>query len=412
MRHNETLAIQVFEHERLMVGEARSGMVFTEKHWLALQAYQLQHANAFYTIIHRGVRFNSFVGMMVLPGLVIEVLPKADAHETTPGVWRNWLVHMLLECRMITPHIATPAGTQLRSDSLLDLWIRQFLEATETLLQQGLQKRYVSSESSQTALRGRILFSKNIRKGIIHKEKLYTRHQAYHNQHLLHFAIWQALYTVRALPCAVALQEKARALQPFFPENRQPAIVAKLRRFHYDRHTARYEPVLSLAWLLLTHLAPLAQAGDHPSLAFMVDMNRLYETYIYRKLKAASSTKGYTLQQQVSAPFWKNRSLRPDMVLHTPSEVMVLDTKWKTLGGNQPPEEDLRQLYVYNHYFQAQRGILLYPKVHEHQTSYRSAYHQPAKDPLFCEVLFVPVMHADKTLNCSVGEDILRIIGR
>lgn len=403
--------IQVFEHEKLRIGEVRQGVKFEESHWKPLLKLNEKQYPPFFKVIHQGIQFSSFVGILSIPSLTIEVLSKADANVDRPGVWRNWLMEILLACEQITPY-AVPAASQLRQNDLLYIWLHQFLKAVEHLLQQGLLKKYQMEESNQPALRGKLLFSKNIRQNLVHQERFYTRYASYDEAHYFHQMIGAALTCVEHASCKMKLREKARYLRGFLPECKTSHIFPEhLPKSQYNRQTIRYRPALELAYLILSHFSPILKAGDQTGLAIMFDMNQLYEEYIYRQLYKAARKRNLCLHKQVSTRFWAQRSLRPDMVLHAPqSGAIILDTKWKVLPLGQPAEEDIKQIYIYNHYFKAQRGVLLYPQVSS-QYSYRKAYHQPEDQKLFCEVHFVNVLDRQQRLNGNVGEEILAELG-
>ncbi len=405
-----TETIQVYEQESLRIGDLCQGVRFTEAHWQTLLHSYDTPGLPFFKVIHRGIRWSSFVGVLSVPHLTIEILPKVEAASTLPDLWRNVLLDMLLACEKITPYAVPSSRLQVQQGMLPDLWLCQFLKATEALLQQGLSRQYQRQEGNTTALRGQMMFAENIRRNAVHRERFYTRHQTYDLAHRLHSILYAALQQASRSAANAQLRQQARQLSGYFPAScATPLPPNPLKNIPYHRQTARYRPAIELACLLLRQQSPMLRAGnDWSGPTFLIDMNRLYEEYVYRQLAKAAFQQNLTLQRQVSTYFWANRSLRPDMVLTLPGgDKVVLDTKWKLPKNGQPADEDLKQIYIYNQHFGAQRGVLLYPQVAA-QPSFRQAYHQSGAQPLYCEVQFVRLLdEVRQRLNLKVGEEIL-----
>ena len=111
---NRPAVIQVFEHQQLGIGERG----FEAKHLDALARYNEQHGDRFFTLQHRKVKFGSYVGVIQIGNLSIEVLPKAD-REQNHVRWHRALLTMLQRCRYIRLHSLTEADLRLRSAALI-----------------------------------------------------------------------------------------------------------------------------------------------------------------------------------------------------------------------------------------------------------------------------------------------------
>lgn len=61
-------------------------------------------------------------------------------------------------------------------------------------------KSYRHEEANRTALRGKLLFSKQITKNLIHQEKFYTDASVYNRDSLLNQVIFKALKIISASP--------------------------------------------------------------------------------------------------------------------------------------------------------------------------------------------------------------------
>lgn len=356
----------VFEHQPLIVGQRYQGLEFKEKHRRALELhFGRGDSVSYFRLIHNGVQFNEFVGVLQVANLVIEVLPKADRVEQDT-YWRNILVEMLRVVGAFNIQAPTSSRLSTRDNFILDLYFILFVEEVETLLHAGLVKKYRKKEANTSALKGALQFSHHLSKNLIHKERFYTRHTVYDKEHLLNQILLKTLDLLQKINRNPDLQSRISTLMLHFPELERPKITEyTFKSITYNRNTKRYQNAIEISRLLLLNYHPDLKSGQNDVLAIMFNMNELWEKFVYLSVRKFAP-KNLSVQSQKSAWFWRpvigsRMSVIPDILIRGAKENLVLDTKWKNIEVGNPSVDDLRQMYVYSKIFQANKVALVYP---------------------------------------------------
>lgn len=401
------MTIQVFEHQTLKIGQYPN---FTEKIWEAMMRFNDRHQQRYFTIVHRGVKFRHYVGVLQVGRLTIEILPKADKHENADKKhWQSVLISMLKTCRLLKIESLSNAQLRLQQHFILDLYFELFIEEVEKLLHEGLIKKYRNTIDNQSAMRGRMHFSKQIQHNTVHKTRFFVEHSTYDFDHLFNQILSQTISVLQRIVKNPLLLDKLQRLQLHFPKVEHINIQA--HHFHnlqFDRKSQRYRTALEISRLILLNYSPDIRGGNHDVLAMLFDMNVLFEEFIFRQLKRLEYSENIEVIGQPSRKFWINpkssRSLRPDILIQKDDETIILDTKWKVLKRTSPSDQDLRQMYAYANIFKASKTVLIYPKVFDFQNFVQGVFNQ--NDKLSCDLLFVNVI-GEHGLNREIGLEIL-----
>ena len=328
--------------------------------------------NKYFTVIRDGVKFSQYVGVIQAGNLTIEILPKADKesvidHAMKPA-WRGILLDMLKECRQLKINHVERARLNLRSNSILEIYIELFLNEIDRLLQVGLVKKYKISEGNKSALKGRLDFGKNLAFNIIHQERFYVHFSEYSPDNIYNRLLYKTLNLISEINLSPWLTDKVTRLLLDFPElpdcKVSPATFEKLV---LDRKTEQYKDALLISKMLLLNYRPDISGGTDNVIAILFDMNNLWQEFIFRRLKNEEAILKIKVHRQQFTNFWKaqlankSKTVRPDIVIEYNDQQIIIDTKWKVIKGFVPSDDDLQQMFIYNLFWKCEVGFLLYP---------------------------------------------------
>lgn len=335
----------------------------------ALAAFADLTRDRYFACGRRTVRFSSYVGLVQLGDLGIEVLPKPD--RDAPGGHTRWHLALVRMLRAVGDlGLEAPDEARLRLDPgrLFDLFVGRFLDECERLVHQGLVKGYRTEEENIACFRGRLQVHEHVRRNAANAARFYVAAPVYDHRSFPNLALFEALHRVDELPLSSFTRVRARAIRHAFPElGRWTPDRDAFESHTYTRQTSRYRNALKLARLILFQLAPNVQHGDVPLLALLVDMDQLWERYV-ATLARRLRLPGIEVRTQDTTPFWRGdrspRTLRPDLTLRdrgTGEVLLLIDTKWKVPKGGEPSGADLKQIFCYHELFSCPRSMLLYP---------------------------------------------------
>lgn len=357
--------ITVFEHDKLTLS---SNSNFDEKILEQLERYHGTEGTLYFSLIHKGVKFNQYVGVIQVGNTTIEVLPKVDRYTYGDSIWRDVLIDMLRITSGIEASSTSKSKLRLQKNSIFDLYIELFIKECEQLVHNGLIKKYRKVQENKTVLRGRLNIAGQIRHNIIHKERFFVEHNRYDKNHLINQILKKTLSVLTQIPIRYDLRSRVKRVQLYFEELAECEVNEQIfNRISLNRKTRVYAEALEIARLILLNYHPDISKGNNHVLALMFDMNQLWEKYITMMMKKHFSEQ-YVVKGQRKKVFWQSTStkkmLKPDIILtqkDLPNQNIIIDTKWKAPSKLQPSDNDLKQIFAYNQLFDSKNGILLYP---------------------------------------------------
>lgn len=401
------ITIDVFEHGVLRIDEH----TFKKVHWDACVKFNAAHDNAYFDVLHNGLRFKQFVGAIQIDQCLIHIHPKADKSDHDDK-WRDVLLKMLEACGKVKAQTVGAAQLKKQPLNLLEVYFEYYLTEIESLIRCGLVKKYRKETGNVKALKGKLDFAGNIRHNLVHQERFYTTHQVYDLDHRLHQVLKHALDIVKQFTRGTYLSDKCGRVCLAFPEVNPIKLNASiLESIQLDRKTKPYKRALELAKLIILNYSPDINHGQQNMISLLFDMNQLWEEYVLVQLKKHLSDKPeWHISGQESKSFHGSwRTLRPDIVIKNGEVTYIIDTKWKRPTSNSASIEDLRQMYAYGRFWNSEHLILLYPgeQSSDDYIEYRNHEFDPKNHK--CKVAFVSVLEKS-LLNTTIGNNIMDLI--
>jgi len=362
-----TLTRREWQEFRIGAGgltEARSERV----HALAVQGARSLRLpeTAVLTRTHKALKAQQITGIISIPGLTLEILPKIDGDD---GAVRAALVRMLAVAYNLRVSEGEISTLNTQHHDLLELLIRLFCERLLIAIKHGLPRRYLELTDDLKFLRGRLDVKRQLTTHASRPDRLACRFDELSENTPLNRVLKVAVHRLRRISRAAEnlrrLDELSSRLE--MAENSPNPLAEPVQ---LDRTNTAFHSVYELARLFLSGDWQTTTGGHAAGFALLFAMNDLFEAYVGRKLKSALAPLSVRLQDRrhhaLQGPTGGAFALRPDAVIETDSGTIILDTKWKrldrSLGENLGvSQSDVYQMMAYAHAYDAKRLLLIYP---------------------------------------------------
>ena len=307
----------------------------------------------------RGLKAQQVVGILTVPGITVEILPKVDGED---GAVRAALVQMLAVARGIRPASGDLAAMDTQRHDLLELLIQLFADRLLTAVRRGLPRRYVRHDEDLGVLRGALNVKRQFTALLTRPDLVACRFDELSEDTPLNRVFKAAATRLagltrswgnhrRLMELLARLDSVADSASPL----KEPAAL--------DRTNTAFHDIHRLAVLFLRGDWQQTAAGRASGFSLLFPMNDLFEEFVGRSLQKALGAGRVRLQHHKRAlreP--PHHLLIPDILVDKHSRPVVLDTKWKRLRpADGPNRADVSQMLVYGQAYRATRVVLLYP---------------------------------------------------
>lgn len=329
-------------------------------------------------------RAGQWVGVIQVPGLLLELLPKidhTDAESSDPvPMARDNLLVMLAEAGDVPLRARDIASLSTRRAPLHETLVLIFARKLLSELGCGPDRGYVREEDRLLTLRGKLLMSRHVAENAARRDRFTCSFEEFSPDTPLGKVLRA---TCRVLLNSIRTSESREALSHCLLLLDDVSDVSDplhwLARVVLSRSNERFSVLLPFCRLVLEQLAPTSSRGGATTFSLLFDMDRVFEGYIAGMLKRASAGADSGIKVYPQARNHRRYlmegdqggllSLKPDLLVKGQNHRLVIDTKWKRLGSLTQRRQaglsasDLYQLFAYTHRFGVERSILLFPRM-------------------------------------------------
>lgn len=296
------------------------------------------------------------IGVIRSPGITVEIRPKISM--------RSALFLISHATRAVRWHTGAPGFSE--DATFTDIVSIMLARLVESATHRGVVHGYRETVASEQAPKGRILFNDLIGRRFGRAPPIDVRQDEYTTDVTENQVLLSALHAMRGLrPTSDSARRLlANAQLPF----------GGVELVHFSREhlpdvditalNAHYEDALSLALIVLASTYLGLGAGATSGIAFLVDMNVVFERFVRNALRAALGVDRHVFPDVAPKAHMDVRSMvriKPDLTyLRQRRVVWVGDAKYKILPASRPIQPDLYQLHSYCIAMGLSEGVLVY----------------------------------------------------
>lgn len=358
------------------------------------------------------ITVKNYVGIIEMKnGFQIEILPKITFGMHEEDKTKVVFLNMLRCLKEFNGKLFNNANINIDKFNLYEIFINMYLNEVSNLLKKGIKSSYVSVEENLTKYKGRLIVKDHLKKNFIHREKFYVSYDLFNSDCTENKLIKSTLLKLKNISVLNKNKKEILLMLNAFSEvNPSTNYDSDFSKIKTNR-SKEYNILMIWSKIILYNKSFTTFSGSTISRALLFPMEKVFESYIARKLKAELAMKSWNISTQDQKYYLfdipPKFSLRPDIVIRKPMEnnsTIVLDTKWKILNRSENygiSQADMYQMYVYSKKYKAEIIWVLYPWNEESPTAKNSkiSFIADNDDNVTVNVYFIDVANVEESLK-------------
>lgn len=340
-----------------------------------------------------------FVGVIQVGEYTVQILPKIDydpeanaeaiigslAYERAAISAAQNFLHLLAHARRLKLHNQSLATLNTNRGTWLEMLTRLFAVELLTQLQQGFHQDYVRREDLLPYVRGRWNIARQFSRQPNLTQGLDVSYDDYLPDTLLNRVFRLAVNKLQPITRDTQNRQLLADLESWLQPVHLPVVLnqSDLDQISFNRLNERFYSAFQLAQMLLQGLTIQLLAGGQRAIAFVFDMDLLFQEFIAGILQKYSQLilpgdwhdlpielQGGLTKRHLVRPSNPSEKpmfpLKPDILIGSPGQPkLIIDTKNKALPLKQSyravAESDAYQMLAYATQFHCSDILLLYP---------------------------------------------------
>lgn len=339
---------QLKERERIEIEELKHGLKIKAKSWVGI------------------VKFLNFQ-LQIVPKLAGGNLGLVDILAITTGIQA---LKKYRSQRFLEPE---------SKYNLFDLIAWLYCDACEVILSGGIRYDYERIEEALPTLRGRFLIDKQYQRRYGLLDRVECRFDEHSSNILDNKILAYGLLKATRIVQNEVIKAKIRRLFTIFSDScqvDQMDLDTARNEIIYNRLNAHYEDAHHLAWIIIDGLGieDIYKSKFTPSFAFLLDMNALFEQFIFVYLNHITAESNFLInyQRREKSIIWDlfhqrtYSTIIPDYLITCieTNRKIAIDAKYKLYDDRKLDTADIAQIflyaYAYNHSTKPM-AFLIYP---------------------------------------------------
>jgi len=375
----------VFQKSTINKQSSSDSLLLDRANWNTLEEIVLNSNSKIFSYLNspNRIRVNSYIGVISLNNIHVEVLPKTSRNDKVDLIQnRKRLLKMISRVYNLNLFQSTNANLQLSNKPLIEVLIERYLKLLAGVIKKGVAREYKNVYGFEKFIKGKLLLSKQLRMPKPQMNRAHIEFDELSFDRPENRLIKSTLEVLRKRSLAQGnsnLVEKLNIMLNEVPIS--SSIKNDLNSWRTSRDMLHYQALLPFIKFILYEQSPETIKGEHRGISFLFQMEELFEKYVYEVLKSTYK-EPYKLKKQISSMYIARQgernmfSLKPDIALFKDGNcISILDTKWKLLDQNNEFSEsiynsnygmkqaDIYQLFTYGEKYLHGKGemYLIYP---------------------------------------------------